>query len=123
MLTFAVEVLPTLTNFKVDLATSDDCLHPDKPHLSMVYFLADLMFRKLESQTKHYLNKNLLPDWEESLEQLCEPCRPENICVRRQSSTDADSPLPLTLPASPMVTPKSVPRESECKNIFNLKFM
>ena len=87
-MTFAVEVLPTLTNFKVDLATSDDCLHPDKPHLSMVYFLEGLMFGdgSLEGQTKHYL-KNLLPDWEESLEQLCEPCRPANICVRRQSST------------------------------------
>ena len=34
--TFAVEVLPTLKDFNVDTAQSDDCLHPDDNHMSMV---------------------------------------------------------------------------------------
>jgi len=92
-MTFAVEVLPTLTNFKVDLATSDDCLHPDKPHLSMI--------------GKNLWNNFVSPAalrtsvYDDSLALHC---------------PNADSPLPLTLPASP----KSVPRKSEGADVFKL---
>ena len=93
--TFAVEVVPALKEFRVNTTISDDCLHPDDIHMSMVQYLencmiCDCLFNHSFSFPK--IGKNL---WNNILS----PAR-EHVSLYRDNlevqCPDAGAPLPLT---------------------------
>lgn len=92
--TFGVEVLPTLKDFAVDTSSSDDCLHPDDHHNSMIgKNLWNNFVTRASERTSSY---------GDDLEIIC---------------PDANAPLPLTPPGQ--ASQRDIPERSAVLTIKN----